>query len=142
MLLLFSRSVVSDSLQPHGLQHARLPCPSLSPRACSNSRPLSWRCHPTISSSVAPSPPDPLSWWEENPGDCLLVRKMSLSSSSRDQHRAWDPPLTLPCDSWKAATAEGTVEVSPDPSCTPRTVGTPYSPQLDRPHPPTSFIPS
>ena len=38
----------------HGLQHARLPCPSLSSRVCSNSRPLSQWCHPTISSSVAP----------------------------------------------------------------------------------------
>ena len=43
-----------DSLQPHGLQHARLPCPSPTPRACSNSRPSSWWCHPTISSSVVP----------------------------------------------------------------------------------------
>ena len=50
----FSRSVVSDSLQPHGLQHARLPCPSPAPRAYSNSCPLSRWCHPTISSSVAP----------------------------------------------------------------------------------------
>ena len=41
-------SVVYDSLQPHGLQHARLPCPSSSPRACSNSCPLSQWCHPTI----------------------------------------------------------------------------------------------
>ena len=46
----FSRSVMSDSLQPHGLQHARLPCPSPTPRACSNSSPLSRWCHPTISS--------------------------------------------------------------------------------------------
>ena len=38
--------------EPHGLQHARFPCPSPSPRACSNSYPLSWWCHPTISSSV------------------------------------------------------------------------------------------
>ena len=38
----------------HGLQHTRLPCPSLSPGVCSNSCPLSWWCHPTISSSVAP----------------------------------------------------------------------------------------
>ena len=53
-LLLFSRSVVSTSLWPHGLQHARLPCPSPSPRVCSNSCPLSQWCHPTISSSVAP----------------------------------------------------------------------------------------
>ena len=44
---------MSDSLWPHGLQHARLPCPSLSPRVCSNSCPLSRWCHPTISSSVA-----------------------------------------------------------------------------------------
>ena len=49
-LLLFSRLVVSDSLRPHGLQHARLPCPSPSPGACSNSCPLSWWCYPTISS--------------------------------------------------------------------------------------------
>ena len=50
----FSRSIVSDSLEPHGLQHARLPCPSPTPRACSNSCPLSRWCHPTISSSVVP----------------------------------------------------------------------------------------
>ena len=48
----FSHSVVSNSLQPHGLQYARLPCPSPSHRACSNSCPLSQWCHPTISSSV------------------------------------------------------------------------------------------
>ena len=51
-LLLFSHSVVSDSLQTHGWQHARPPCPSLPPRACSNPCPLSQWCHPTISSSV------------------------------------------------------------------------------------------
>ena len=47
-----SHSVVSDSLGPHGLQHARLPCPSPTPRAYPNSCPLSRWCHPTISSSV------------------------------------------------------------------------------------------
>ena len=46
---------MSDSLQPHGLQQARLPCPLPTPRACSNSCPLSPWCHPTISSSAAPS---------------------------------------------------------------------------------------
>ena len=51
-LLLLSHPVMSGSLLPHGLQHARLPCPSPSPRACSNSCPLSQWCHPTISSSV------------------------------------------------------------------------------------------
>ena len=46
---------MSDSLWPHGLQHSRLPSPSPSPRVCSNSCPLSWWCHPTISSSVVVS---------------------------------------------------------------------------------------
>ena len=45
---------MSDSLLPHGLKHARLPCPLLSPRVYSNSHPLSQWCHPTISSSVIP----------------------------------------------------------------------------------------
>ena len=54
--LVFSCSVLSDSLRPHGLQHARLPCPSPSPGACSNSCPLSWWCHPIISFSVFPFP--------------------------------------------------------------------------------------
>ena len=53
-LFWFSRSVVSDSLRPPGLQHARPPCPSPAPRVYSNSCPLSQRCHPTISSSAIP----------------------------------------------------------------------------------------
>ena len=52
--LLFSHSVVSNSLRPHGLQHARPPCPSPTPGICSNSCPSSQWCHPTISSSVIP----------------------------------------------------------------------------------------
>ena len=54
LLLLFSCSIVPSSLRPHGLQHTRPPCPSPFPRACSNSCPLSWWCHTTISSSVVP----------------------------------------------------------------------------------------
>ena len=50
----FSSLVVPDSLRPHGLQHTRLPCPSPTPRAYSNSCPSSQWCHPTISSSVVP----------------------------------------------------------------------------------------
>ena len=53
-LLLFSLSVMSDSLQPHALQHTSLPCPSPTPGACSNSCPLSQWCHPSILSSVTP----------------------------------------------------------------------------------------
>ena len=54
ILLLFSPSVVSDSLPPHRLQHTRLPCPSPSPRVCSNSCPLRSWSYPTISVSVIP----------------------------------------------------------------------------------------
>ena len=53
MSVQFSCSVMSDSLWPHGLQHSRLPC-LWAPGACSNSCPLSWWCHPTISSSTVP----------------------------------------------------------------------------------------
>ena len=49
---LFCHSVISDPLQPHGLHHDRLPCPSPSPGVCSNSHLLSQWCHPTVSSSV------------------------------------------------------------------------------------------
>ena len=51
-LLLFSCSVMPNSLRPNGVQHARLTCPSESLRACSNSCPLSWWCHPTVSCYV------------------------------------------------------------------------------------------
>ena len=50
----FSRSVMSNSLPPHGLQHTRPPCPSPTPETYSNSCPLSRWCHPNISSSVVP----------------------------------------------------------------------------------------
>ena len=53
----FSHSVVSDTLRPHELQHTRPPCPSPTPGVYPNSCPLSRWCHPTISSSVIPSPP-------------------------------------------------------------------------------------
>ena len=52
--MLFICSVMSNSFRPHKLQHSRFPCPPLSPRAYSNSCPLSWWCHPPISSSAVP----------------------------------------------------------------------------------------
>ena len=61
-LLSFSCSVVSDSLQAHGLQYARLPCPSPTPGAYSSSCPSSQWCHPTISSSVIPFSSSPQSF--------------------------------------------------------------------------------
>ena len=54
LLVQFSCSVVSDSLWPHELQHTRPPCPSLTPGVYSNSSPLRWWCHQSISSSVIP----------------------------------------------------------------------------------------
>ena len=53
----FSHSVMSDSLWPHGLQHASIPCPSPTPRACSNSCPSSWWCHPAFHPLSSPFPP-------------------------------------------------------------------------------------
>ena len=53
-ILLFSHWVISDSLRPYVLQHARLPCPSPSPGICLNSCPLRRWCHPAISSSIVP----------------------------------------------------------------------------------------
>ena len=79
----FSCSLVSDSLRPHGLQHARLPHPSPTPGAYSSSCPLSWWCHPTISSSVIPFsshlqsfPPSgsfPMNWFFESGGQNIGV---------------------------------------------------------------------
>ena len=64
------------TLWSHGLQHARLPCPSLSPRVCSNSCPLSWWCHPTISSSVIPffSSPQYFPAWVFSNKSALQIR--------------------------------------------------------------------
>ena len=74
--LFFSHLVVSDSLHTHRLQHTRLPYPSLSPRVCSNSYPLSQWCHPTISFSVSPfsSCPQTFSASESFPISWLCVR--------------------------------------------------------------------
>ena len=82
-LLLIIGSAVPDPLWPHGLQHTRLPCPSPSLRACSNSHPLNWWCHPTISSSVVPffscpqsvpgSGPFPVSWLITSGGQSIGI---------------------------------------------------------------------
>ena len=62
-LVQFSRSVVSDSLRPHELQHAKPPCPSPTPGVYSNSCPSRRWCHPAISFSVVPFSPCPQSLW-------------------------------------------------------------------------------
>ena len=87
-LLLISRSVISDSLRPCGLQHTRLPCHSSSPIVCSNSCPSSQWCHPTISSSVVPFSSClqsfPESWsflmsWLFTSGDQIIAASVSAS---------------------------------------------------------------
>ena len=88
----FSCSVVSDSLQPHGLQHTRLACPSPTPRVYSNSRLLSQWCHPTISSSIFPfsfclqsfsaSESFPMSQFFASGGQCIGSFSFIVSPSS------------------------------------------------------------
>ena len=75
---------MSNSLRPHGLQHARLPCPSLSPEVCSNSCPLIQWCHPTISFSDTPfSCPQSFPASESFPGSQLLTSSgQSIGASS------------------------------------------------------------
>ena len=77
MIYVYVLSHVSNSLRPHGLYHARLPCPLLSPRICSNLCPLSQWCHPTISSSVAPYSSCPQSF----PASESLMDYMTLCST-------------------------------------------------------------
>ena len=93
LLLLFSCQVASDSLQRHGLQHSSLPCLSSSPGVYPSSWSLNWRCHPTISSSVAPfssclqsfpaSESFPMSWLftsdGQNIGASVLASKLPKS---------------------------------------------------------------
>ena len=72
IFVVFSCSVVSNLLPPHGWQRSRLPCPSLSLKVCSNSCPLSWWCYVTISSSTVFCPQSfPASW--SFPMSCLFA---------------------------------------------------------------------
>ena len=84
----FSRSIVSNSLRPRGLQHARLPCPSRNPKACSNSHLSSQWCHPTILSSVVPFssrlqsfPASGLCQWVSSSNQVAKVLGVSASAS-------------------------------------------------------------
>ena len=94
----FSRSVVSDSLRPRELQHARPPCPSPTPRIYSNSCPSSRWCHPAISSSVIPSPPasnpsqhQSLFQWVNSSHEVAKV----LESQLQHQSCQWTPRTDL-----------------------------------------------
>ena len=78
-----SRSVVSDSLQPHGLEHSRLPCPSSAPRVYPISCPLSWWCHPTISAV-----------WFQSPHNSYSLRCLQYSSTGAFQSSHIESLLT------------------------------------------------
>ena len=117
-LLLFSHSVVSDSLRPQGLQHARLPCPLLSSRVCPNSCPLNRWCHPTISSSVAPFSSCPHSFPEVTPKESPLhimwpkYWSLSLSSSPSNEYSGL---ISLRIDWFDFLAVQGTLKSSPAP---------------------------
>ena len=95
----FSHQVVSDCLQPHGLQYTRLPCPSPSPGVCSSSCPLNRWCHPTTSSSVIPfsfflqsfpaSGSFPVSWLFASGGQGIGAS--ALASFLPKKSQGWSP---------------------------------------------------
>ena len=95
----FSHSVMSDSLRPHELQHARPPCPSPTPRVHPDSRPSSQRCHPAVSSSVFPfsSCPQSLPASESFPMSQLFAwggqisRVSALASFLPKKSQGWSP---------------------------------------------------
>ena len=116
----FSRSVVSDSVRPHGQQHARFPCPSPTPGAYSDSGPSHWWCHPTISSSVVPffsslqsfpaSGSFPMSWFFTSGGQSTGV---SASASVPPMNiQDWFP---LGWTSWIFLQSKGLSRASPTP---------------------------
>ena len=89
---------------PHGLQHTRLPCPSLSPAVCSNSYPLRWWCHSTISSSVSPFSSCPQSFPapQSFPG-CQL-----FASNSQPQHQSFQCIFRVDLATYPSILAWGT----------------------------------
>ena len=94
----FRRSVVSDSLRPHGLQHARPPCPLPTPGVYSNSCPLSQWCHSTISSSVVPfssafnlSQHQGLFKWVSSSHQVAKVFALQFNIGPSNEHPDWSP---------------------------------------------------
>ena len=114
----FSCSVVSDSLQPHELQHARPPCPSPTPRVHPNSCPSSRWCHPAISSSVVPffSCPQSLPASVFSSESTLHMRwpkywSFSFSISPSKEHQDWSP---LEWTGWISLQSKGLSRVFPN----------------------------
>ena len=110
-VVVFSHSVMPDSLWPHGLQHARLPCPSQSPRACSNSHPSSQWCHPNISSSVISS-----SCLQSFPASgCSLVSQLCASCDQSIGASASASVLLMNIQDWFPCSPRDSQESSPTP---------------------------
>ena len=115
----FIHSVMSNSLWPHESQHARPPCPSPTPGVHSNSCPLRWWCHPTISSSVIPFssclqsfPPSgsfPMSRFFTSDGQSIGVSAFSISPSNE-----YSGLISFRID-WLDLAVQGTLESSPTP---------------------------
>ena len=116
----FSRSVMSDSLRPHELQHTRPPCPSLTPGVHSNSRTSSQWCHPAISSSVIPfsSCPQSLPGSESFPMSQLFAwggqsTGVSASASFHPKNtQDWSP---LGWTGWTSLQSKDSEDSSPTP---------------------------
>ena len=106
-MLLFDCSVVSDSLWPHGLQHARLSCPSLTPRAYSTC-PLSRWCHPTISSSVVPFSSRPQSFPASG---SFLMSQFFASGGQRTGASASPSVLPMNSQSWFPLVSTGLISL-------------------------------
>ena len=118
-LIHFSRSVRSDSLWPHELQHSRPPCSSSTPGVHSNSCPLSWWCHPAISSSVVPfsSCPQSLPASESFPMSQLRMRWPKYWSFSFSIIPSREHPglISFRMDWLDLLAVQGTQESSPTP---------------------------
>ena len=115
----FSRSVISDSLQPYGLQHARPPCPSPTPGAYLNSCPLSWGCHPTISFLSSPSPPsfnlsnhEGLYKWVSSSHQVAKVLELQLQNQSFQWYSGL---ISFRIDCWSLCSPRDSQESSPAP---------------------------
>ena len=106
----FSHLVMSNSLRPHGLQHARLPCPSTTPRACSNSCPSSWWCHPTILFSVVPFSSCPQSFPESG---SFPIHHFFVSGSQIIRVSASTSVLPMNTQDWFPLELTGLISWSP-----------------------------
>ena len=106
-LLLFSRSITSDSLQPHELQHPRLLCPTPSPGTCSNSCPLNRWCHPTISSSVV------LFCLQSFPASSLLMSRLFTSGGQNIGASASVSVLPMNIQTWFPLGLTGLISLLP-----------------------------